>query len=336
MPVKVGINGFGRIGRNVYRAALGRRDLEIVAVNDITDPGTLAHLLKYDSILGNFEGNVVADGDHLRVDGARVKVFAERDPGNLPWKDLGIDIVIESTGLFTDATKAKVHIDKGGARKVIISAPAKNEDITIVLGVNGERYDPRQHHVVSNASCTTNCLAPVAKVLHDSFGIEAGLMTTVHSYTSDQRLLDAPHSDLRRARAAALSVIPTTTGAAKAMALVMPELKGKFHGISLRVPTPNVSLVDLAVMTRDPVSAETINEALREAAASDLKGILAVTEEELVSSDFKGNSNSSIVDAPLTMVIGDRHGKVFSWYDNEWGYSCRVVDLAVFMGDRLN
>ena len=336
MPVKVGINGFGRIGRNVYRAALGRRDLDIVAVNDITDPGTLAHLLKYDSILGNFEGNVVADGDHLRVDGARVKVFAERDPGNLPWKDLGIDIVIESTGLFTDATKAKVHIDKGGARKVIISAPAKNEDITIVLGVNGERYDPRQHHVVSNASCTTNCLAPVAKVLHDSFGIEAGLMTTVHSYTSDQRLLDAPHSDLRRARAAALSVIPTTTGAAKAMALVMPELKGKFHGISLRVPTPNVSLVDLAVMTRDPVSAETINEALREAAASDLKGILAVTEEELVSSDFKGNSNSSIVDAPLTMVIGDRHGKVFSWYDNEWGYSCRVVDLAVFMGDRLN
>ena len=336
MPVKVGINGFGRIGRNVYRAALGRGDLEIVAVNDITDPGTLAHLLKYDSILGNFEGDVVADGDHLRVDGARVKVFAERDPGNLPWKDLGIDIVIESTGLFTDATKAKVHIDMGGARKVIISAPAKNEDITIVLGVNGERYDPRQHHVVSNASCTTNCLAPVAKVLHDSFGIEAGLMTTVHSYTSDQRLLDAPHSDLRRARAAALSVIPTTTGAAKAMALVMPELKGKFHGISLRVPTPNVSLVDLAVMTRDPVSAETINEVLREAAASDLKGILAVTEEELVSSDFKGNSNSSIVDAPLTMVIGDRHGKVFSWYDNEWGYSCRVVDLAVFMGDRLN
>ena len=302
MPVKVGINGFGRIGRNVYRAALGRRDLEIVAVNDITDPPTLAHLLKYDSILGNFEGDVAAEGDHLRVDGARVKVFAERDPGNLPWKDLGIDIVIESTGLFTDATKAKVHIDKGGARKVIISAPAKNEDITIVLGVNGDRYDPRQHHVVSNASCTTNCLAPVAKVLHDSFGIEAGLMTTVHSYTSDQRLLDAPHSDLRRARAA----------------------------------TPNVSLVDLAVMTRDPVSAETINEALREAAASDLKGILAVTEEELVSSDFKGNSNSSIVDAPLTMVVGDRHGKVFSWYDNEWGYSCRVVDLAVFMGDRLN
>ena len=336
MPVKVGINGFGRIGRNVYRAARGRRDLEIVAVNDITDTGTLAHLLKYDSILGNYAGTVAADGDHLTVDGSRVKVFAERDPGNLPWRDLGIDIVIESTGLFTDATKAKVHMDKGGAKKVIISAPAKNEDITIVLGVNGEKYDPRQHHVVSNASCTTNCLAPVAKVLHDSFGIEVGLMTTVHSYTSDQRLLDAPHKDLRRARAAALSVIPTSTGAATAMALVMPELKGKFHGISLRVPTPNVSLVDLAVMTRDPVSADTINEALREAAASDLKGILAVTEEELVSSDFKGNSNSSIVDAPLTMVIGDRHGKVFSWYDNEWGYSCRVVDLTVFMGDRLN
>src|ERR1700737_4202057 len=301
MPVKVGINGFGRIGGNVYRAPRGRRD-----------------------------------GDHLKVDGARVKVFAEKDPGNLPWKDLGIDIVIESTGLFTDATKARVHIDKGGARKVIISAPAKNEDITVVLGVNGDRYDPRQHHVVSNASCTTNCLAPVAKVLHDSFGIEVGLMTTIHSYTSDQRLLDAPHKDLRRARAAALSVIPTSTGAATAMALVMPELKGKFHGISLRVPTPNVSLVDLAVMTRDPVSADTINEALREAAASDLKGILAVTEEERVSSAFKGNPYSSIVDAPLTMVVGDRPGKVFAWYDNEWGYSCRVVDLTVFMGDRLN
>ena len=336
MPVKVGINGFGRIGRNVFRAAHGRRDLEIVAVNDITDPTTLAHLLKYDSILGNYPGAVSPDADALKVDGTRVKVFAEKDPGNLPWKDLGIDIVVESTGLFTDATKAKVHIDRGGAKKVIISAPAKNEDITIVLGVNGDRYDPAHHHVVSNASCTTNCLAPVAKVLHDSFGIEAGLMTTVHSYTSDQRLLDAPHKDLRRARAAALSVIPTSTGAATAMALVMPELKGKFHGISLRVPTPNVSLVDLAVMTRDAVSAETINEALREAAASEMKGILSVTEEELVSADFKGNPFSSIVDAPLTMVVGDRHGKVFSWYDNEWGYSCRVVDLAVYMGDRLN
>jgi len=336
MPVKVGINGFGRIGRNVFRAAHGRPDLEITAVNDITDPPTLAHLLKYDSILGNYPGTVSPDGDALTVDGARIKVFAEKDPGNLPWRDLGIDIVIESTGLFTDATKAKAHIERGGARKVIISAPAKNEDITIVLGVNGERYDPKQHNVVSNASCTTNCLAPVAKVLHDSFGIVAGLMTTVHSYTSDQRLLDAPHKDLRRARAAALSVIPTSTGAATAMALVMPELKGRFHGISLRVPTPDVSLVDLSVMTRDPVSADTINEALREAAASDLKGILAVTEDELVSADFKGNPYSAIVDAPLTMVVGDRNGKVFAWYDNEWGYSCRVVDLAVYMGDRLN
>jgi glyceraldehyde 3-phosphate dehydrogenase len=336
MALKVGINGFGRIGRNVFRAAQGRRELEIVAVNDITDPQTLAHLLKYDSILGNFDGAVTADGNALKVDGTQVRVFAEKDPGALPWRDLGVDVVIESTGLFTDATKARVHIDKGGARKVIISAPAKNEDLTIVLGVNGDRYDPKQHNVVSNASCTTNCLAPVAKVLHDSFGIEAGLMTTVHSYTSDQRLLDAPHRDLRRARAAALSLIPTSTGAATAMALVMPELKGKFHGISLRAPTPNVSIVDLAVTTRDPVSAETINEALREAAASDLKGILAVTEEELVSIDFRGNPHSSIVDAPLTMVVGNRHGKVFSWYDNEWGYSCRVVDLAVFMGDRLN
>jgi glyceraldehyde 3-phosphate dehydrogenase len=336
MPVKVGINGFGRIGRNIYRASHGRKDLEIVAVNDITDPGTLAHLLKYDSILGNFEGKVTADGNAIKVNGSSVRVFAEKDPASLPWRDLGVDIVVESTGLFTDATKAKVHIERGGAKKVIISAPAKNEDITIVLGVNGDRYDPKQHHVVSNASCTTNALAPVAKVLHDSFGIEAGLMTTVHSYTSDQRLLDAPHKDLRRARAATLSMIPTSTGAAKAMALVMPELKGKFHGISLRVPTPDVSLVDLAVMTRDPVSVDTINEALREAAASDLKGILSITEEELVSNDFKGDSHSSIVDAPLTMVIGDRHGKVFSWYDNEWGYSCRVVDLAVYMGDRLN
>ena len=336
MALKVGINGFGRIGRNTFRAAQGRRELEIVAVNDITDPPTLAHLLKYDSILGNFEGDVAPDGDGIKVDGTRMRVFAEKDPGALPWRDLGVDIVIESTGLFTDATKARVHIDRGGAKKVIISAPAKNEDITVVLGVNADRYDPKQHHVVSNASCTTNCLAPVAKVLHDSFGIEAGLMTTVHSYTSDQRLLDAPHKDLRRARAAALSLIPTSTGAAKAMALVMPELKGKFHGISLRAPTPDVSIVDLAVTTRDAVSAETINEALREAAASDMKGILAVTEEELVSSDFRGNPYSSIVDAPLTMVVGDRHGKVFSWYDNEWGYSCRLVDLAVFMGDRLN
>jgi glyceraldehyde 3-phosphate dehydrogenase len=334
--LKVGINGFGRIGRNVFRAAQGRPELEIVAVNDITSPATLAHLLKYDSILGNFSGTVSSNGDQLVVDGKAVKVFAERDPGALPWHDLGVAIVIESTGLFTDATKARVHIDKGRARKVIISAPAKNEDVTLVLGVNERRYDPNQHHVVSNASCTTNCLAPLARVLHESFGIESGIMTTIHSYTSDQRLLDAPHDDLRRSRAAALNIVPTSTGAAKAMGLVMPELKGKLHGMSLRVPTPNVSLVDLTALFRDKVSAETINEALREAAASELKGILTVTEEALVSTDFRGNAYSSIVDALSTMVVGDRHGKVLSWYDNEWGYSCRVVDLAAFMGERLN
>ncbi len=336
MGLKVGINGFGRIGRNVFRAAQGRSEFEIVAVNDITSPATLAHLLKYDSILGNYGGTVSTDGDHLLVDSKPVKVFAERDPGALPWRDLGVSIVIESTGLFTDATKARAHIDKGGARKVIISAPAKNEDVTLVLGVNEKRYDPKQHHVVSNASCTTNCLAPLARVLHESFGIESGIMTTIHSYTSDQRLLDAPHDDLRRSRAAALNIVPTSTGAAKAMGLVMPELKGKLHGMSLRVPTPNVSLVDLTAMFRDKVSAETINEALREAAASELKGILTVTEEALVSTDFRGNAYSSIVDALSTMVVGDRHGKVLSWYDNEWGYSCRVVDLAAFMGERLN
>ncbi len=336
MGLKVGINGFGRIGRNVFRAAQGRSELEIVAVNDITSPATLAHLLKYDSILGNYGGAVSADGDQLVVDGKPVKVFAERDPGALPWRDLGVAIVIESTGLFTDATKARAHIDRGGARKVIISAPATNEDVTLVLGVNEKRYDPKQHHVVSNASCTTNCLAPLARVLHESFGIESGIMTTVHSYTSDQRLLDAPHEDLRRSRAAALNIVPTSTGAAKAMGLVIPELKGKLHGMSLRVPTPNVSLVDFTSVFRDKVSAETINEALREAAASELKGILTVTEEALVSTDFRGNAYSSIVDALSTMVVGDRHGKVLSWYDNEWGYSCRVVDLAAFMGERLN
>jgi len=331
MPVKVGINGFGRIGRNVFRAARGRRDLQIVAVNDITDPPTLAHLLKYDSILGNYAGDVSADGDAIKVDGARVKVFAEKDPGNLPWKDLGIDIVIESTGFFTDANKAKVHIDKGGARKVIISAPAKNEDLTIVLGVNGERYDPRQHHVVSNASCTTNCLAPVAKVLHDSFGIEAGLMTTVHSYTGDQRLLDAPHKDLRRARAAALSVIPTSTGAATAMALVMPELKGRFHGISLRVPTPNVSLVDLTFYTEKETSANEINDVLRAAANGDMKGIIAYSDEQLVSVDFNGNANSSIVDTTFTRSVDPRMHKILAWYDNEWGYSNRILDLIAYV-----
>ncbi len=336
MPVKVGINGFGRIGRNAFRAAQGNREIDIVAVNDITDSRTLAHLLKYDSILGNYAGAVSADGDHISVDGKRVKVLAEKDPASLSWRDMGVDIVIESTGFFTDAKKARVHIDRGGAKKVIISAPADNEDLTIVIGVNEKAYDAKRHHVVSNASCTTNCLAPLARVLHESFGIETGIMTTVHSYTSDQRLMDAPHKDLRRARAAALSLIPTSTGAAKAMALVMPELKGRFHGMALRVPTPNVSLVDLTAVFRDPVSVETMNEALREAAASELKGILSVSEEPLVSSDFKGDSHSSIVDAPSTMVVGDHHGKVLAWYDNEWGYSCRVVDLAVYIGDRLN
>ncbi len=336
MPVRVGINGFGRIGRNAFRAAQGNRDLDILAVNDITDSPTLAHLLKYDSILGNYAGTVSADGDHLTVDGKRVRVLSVKDPADLPWRELGVDIVIESTGLFTDARKARGHIDRGGAKKVIISAPADNEDLTIVMGVNEKMYDPLRHQVVSNASCTTNCLAPVAKVLHESFGIETGIMTTIHAYTSDQRLMDAPHRDLRRARAATLSLIPTSTGAAKAMALVMPELKGRFHGMALRVPTPNVSLVDLTAVFRDPVSVENVNEALREAAASELKGILAVSEEPLVSSDFKGDPHSAIVDALSTMVVGAHHGKVLAWYDNEWGYSCRVVDLALFIGARLN
>jgi len=329
MPVKVGINGFGRIGRNVYRAARGRRDLEIVAVNDITDTGTLAHLLKYDSILGNYAGTVAADGDHLTVDGSRVKVFAERDPGNLPWRDLGIDIVIESTGLFTDATKAKVHMDKGGAKKVIISAPAKNEDITIVLGVNGEKYDPRQHHVVSNASCTTNCLAPVAKVLNDTVGIKHGLMTTIHAYTADQRLQDLPHKDLRRARAAAINLIPASTGAAKAIGLVIPELQGKLHGFAVRAPVPVGSVVDLTVECARETSAEEVNAALKSAAESGpLAGIMQYTEDPIVSSDIVGSQYSSIVDSLLTAVVDSTMLKVVAWYDNEWGYSNRVVDLV--------
>jgi glyceraldehyde 3-phosphate dehydrogenase len=334
MAIRVGINGFGRIGRNVYRASKRVDDIEVVAVNDITDPKTLAHLLKYDSVLGNYEGSVAPDGDHLVVDGRNVKVLAERDPGNLPWKDLGVDLVVESTGFFTDANRARVHIDKGGAKKVIISAPAKNEDITVVMGVNERAYDPGQHHVVSNASCTTNCLAPVAKVLHESFGIRSALMTTVHSYTNDQKILDAPHEDMRRARAAAVNIIPTTTGAAKAVALVLPELKGKFHGMALRVPTPDVSLVDLVAELEREVSAEEINAAMKRASEDDLRGILGYTEEELVSSDFEGDSHSSILDAKSTMVIDGKHAKVLSWYDNEWGYSCRVVDLVAFMAGR--
>ncbi len=335
MGVKIGINGFGRIGRNVYRAARERNsDLEIVAVNDLTDAATLAHLLKYDSILGRFPGTVKADGDHITIDGARLTVLAERDPQRLPWGDLGVDIVIESTGFFTDALKARAHID-AGARKVIISAPATNEDITVCMGVNHTAYNPAEHHVVSNASCTTNCLAPVAKVLSDSFGIENGLMTTVHAYTNDQVILDAPHKDLRRARAAALSIIPTSTGAAKAVSLVIPELKGKFHGMALRVPVSDVSLVDLTATLSRSASVDDVNGELREAADGSLNGILAVSEELLVSIDFLHDSHSSTVDAPSTMAIGDRTVKVLSWYDNEWGYSCRVVDLAEHMAGRL-
>jgi glyceraldehyde 3-phosphate dehydrogenase len=335
MGVKVGINGFGRIGRNIYRAAREQgSDLEFVAVNDLTDARTLAHLLKHDSNFGRFPGEVSADGDHIAVDAARITVLAERDPQRLPWADLGVDIVVESTGLFTDAVRARSHID-AGARKVIITAPAKNEDITLCMGVNHTAYNPAEHHVVSNASCTTNCLAPVAKVLSDSFGIEYGLMTTVHAYTNDQVILDGPHKDLRRARAAAMSIIPTSTGAAKAVALVLPELAGKFHGMALRVPVSDVSLVDLTVtLSRDATAAD-VNAAMREAADGPLNGILAYSEEPLVSIDYLHDGHSSIFDSLSTMAIGGRTVKVLSWYDNEWGYSCRVVDLAEHMAGRL-
>jgi glyceraldehyde 3-phosphate dehydrogenase len=335
MGVKVGINGFGRIGRNVYRAAREQNSsLEFVAVNDLTDATTLAHLLKYDSILGRFPGQVTVDGDQITVDGDRLTVLGERDPQRLPWADLGVEIVIESTGFFTDATRARAHID-AGARKVIISAPATNEDITVCMGVNHTAYNPAEHQVISNASCTTNCLAPVAKVLNSSFGIELGLMTTVHAYTTDQVILDAPHKDLRRARAAGLSIIPTSTGAAKAMSLVMPELKGKLNGISLRVPVSDVSLVDLTAQLTKSATADEINAELRGAANGSLSGILAVSDEPLVSVDFLHDSHSATVDALSTMVIGDRTVKVLAWYDNEWGYSCRVVDLAEHIAGRL-
>ncbi|MFN2450730.1 MAG: type I glyceraldehyde-3-phosphate dehydrogenase [Candidatus Dormibacteria bacterium] len=335
MTVKVGINGFGRIGRNVYRAARERApELEIVAVNDLTDARTLAHLLKHDTILGPYPGAVAAKESTLVVDGQTVQVLAERDPQRLPWGDLGVDVVVESTGFFTDADRARAHLD-AGARKVVISAPAKGEDITVCMGVNSSAYDPSAHHIVSNASCTTNCLAPVAKVLSDAFGIEYGLMTTVHAYTNDQLILDGPHKDLRRARAAAQSIIPTTTGAAKAVALVLPELKGKFHGMALRVPVPVGSLVDLTAQLSRDVTVDDLNDEMREAAGGALEGILAVSEEELVSADFIHDSHSSILDAPSTMVIGDRMVKVLSWYDNEWGYSCRVVDLVGYIGARL-
>src|SRR5215813_399696 len=326
MAIKVGINGFGRIGRNIYRAAMGDKDIEIVAVNDITDPQTLAHLLKYDSVLGNLKADVSAGEDNIKVDGKTIRVFKERDPGKIDWPSLNVDVVVESTGLFTNAEDAKKHL-RGSVKKVIISAPAKNEDITICLGVNEKSYDPSKHHIISNASCTTNCLAPLAKVVHETFGIESGLMTTVHSYTNDQKLLDLPHPDLRRARAAALSMIPTSTGAAKAIGLVLPELKGKLDGIAIRVPTPDVSLVDLTVRTAEPVTVESVNGALKAAANGPLKGILQYTDEELVSADFLHNPHSSIVDGPLTKALGDRMVKVFSWYDNEWGFSVRLRDV---------
>jgi len=333
--VKVGINGFGRIGRNVLRAAMDRStELDFVAVNDITDAATIAHLLKHDSVMGRYPGTVSADGDRILVDGKSIRVLGERDPQRLPWGELGVDIVVESTGLFTDAVKARAHLE-AGARKVVISAPAKNEDITVCIGVNEGAYNPADHHVISNASCTTNCLAPVAKVLQNAFGIETGFMTTVHAYTTDQQLLDGPHRDLRRARAAALSIIPTTTGAAQAVSLVLPELRGKFHGISLRVPVPDVSLVDLVATLGKSATAEDVNAELKEAADGSLKGILAVSDEPLVSADFLHNSHSAIVDAPSTMVLGDHTVKVLSWYDNEWGYSCRVVDLVEHIAVRL-
>ena len=328
MSVRVGINGFGRIGRNVFRAAaLGETDVEIVAVNDITDTRTLAHLLEYDSTFGRYPGHVHAHDDHLHVDDAEVRVFAERDPAKIAWGDVGVDVVIESTGFFTDRDKAAAHL-RDGVRKVIISAPAKGPDATIVIGVNDDAYDPEQHHVISNASCTTNCLAPVVKVLMDQFGIERGVMTTCHSYTGDQRLLDAPHSDLRRARSAALSIIPTSTGAARAIGEVIPEMKGKLDGIALRVPTPDGSVVDLVAEVSRPTTKEEVNEAFRAAAEEGpLVDILGYTEDPIVSRDVVGDPRSSLFDAPLTMVNGTTV-KVISWYDNEWGYSCRVVDLA--------
>jgi glyceraldehyde 3-phosphate dehydrogenase len=329
MAVKVGINGFGRIGRNVLRASLGNPEIDFVAVNDLTSPATLAHLLKYDSILGNLKNEIVAGEDFISVDGKKIKVFAQKDPALLPWDSVGAQIVIESTGHFTDGAKAKAHL-RGPVKKVIISAPATNEDLTVVLGVNEKKYDPAKHNIISNASCTTNCLAPVVKVLVEKFGIVSGIMTTIHSYTNDQVILDFPHKDLRRARAAALSMIPTSTGAAKALKLVIPEVEGKLDGFAIRVPTPNVSVVDLTFLAEKPITKDAINGAFKAAADGELKGILGVDSNELVSSDFKGNPLSSIVDAPLTKVVGNM-AKVISWYDNEWGYSCRVRDLILFL-----
>ena len=333
MAVKVGINGFGRIGRNIFRTSLGDPDIDFVAVNDLTDTKTLAHLLKYDSVLGNLDHEITSTENGISVEGEEFRVFSQRDPAAIDWESVGAEIVIESTGIFTKAEDAKKHLH-GTVKKVIISAPAKNEDITIVLGVNEEQYDPKAHNIISNASCTTNCLAPVAKVVHEKFGIRSAQMTTIHSYTNDQQLLDLPHKDMRRARAAALSMIPTSTGAAKAVALVLPELKGKFDGISVRVPTPNVSLVDVVMDLEKDTTAEEVNRAFKDAANEELRGILEFCEEPLVSVDFRKNSNSSIVDAEYTKVIGGRMLKVLSWYDNEWGYSCRVRDLIKYIAGK--
>jgi glyceraldehyde 3-phosphate dehydrogenase len=334
MPVKVGINGFGRIGRNIYRAVMGDPSIEIVAVNDITDSKTLAHLLKYDSILGNLPNKVTYTDDTIAVDGKSFKVFKVKDPADLDWASVGASIVVESTGLFTKGPDARKHI-RGPVKKVIISAPATDPDATIVHGVNDKTYDPAKHHVVSNASCTTNCLAPVMKVLYDTFGVTVGTMTTIHSYTNDQRLLDLPHKDLRRARAAALSMIPTSTGAAKALHLVIPELKGKLDGYAMRVPTPNVSVVDLTVITEKPATAEAVNAAFQRAAEGPMKGILEYTEEQLVSTDFRGNPHSAIVDAGYTRVVSTNCVKVLAWYDNEWAYSCRCRDLIKLFAGKL-
>jgi glyceraldehyde 3-phosphate dehydrogenase len=333
MAVKVGINGFGRIGRNIFRTALGDKDIDFVAVNDLTDTKTLAHLLKYDSVLGNLDHDISSTETGISVEGEEFKVFSQRDPAAIDWASVGAEIVVESTGIFTKAEDARKHL-RGSVKKVIISAPAKNEDITIVLGVNEDQYNSADHHIISNASCTTNCLAPVAKVVHEKFGIKSAQMTTIHSYTNDQQLLDLPHKDLRRARAANLSMIPTSTGAAKAVALVLPELKGKFDGISVRVPTPNVSLVDVVIEVEKDTTSEEVNRALKDAANEELKGILAISEEPLVSVDFKKNPNSSIVDAEYTKVINGNLVKVLSWYDNEWGYSCRVRDLIKFIAGK--
>jgi glyceraldehyde 3-phosphate dehydrogenase len=336
VTTRIGINGFGRIGRQSLKAALERHPdtLEVVAINDLAPTATNAHLFRYDSTYGRYDGEVISGEGTITIDGREIRAFSERDPAALPWGDLGVEIVIESTGIFTDATKARAHLD-AGATKVIISAPAKNEDITLVLGVNEDRYDPAEHHIVSNASCTTNGLALPAKVVFDSFGIERGLMTTVHSYTNDQNVLDVFHKDLRRARSAGQNIIPTSTGAARALALVIPELKGRFDGFSLRVPTPTVSVIDFVAITQRPVTAESANDALRAAADGPMRGLLGVTDEELVSMDFKGDERSSIIDGASTMVTGDNLLKVIAWYDNEWGYSCRIADLAAFMAERL-